>query len=251
MRAILLSAGRGERLKPLTDKVPKVMLPINEKPLLQYWIELLKKNGITEIAINLHWLGYQIKDYFGDGAKFGVKILYSEEENLLGTATPIKKIEELYPGFCSENKFIVIYADNLSDVDINKLLKFHEEHKPLATLTMHKHNEPWTRGIISIAKDGRVLDFVEKPPKEDILSGKYLGDSASCIYILEPEVLRFLKDEKEDLGTNLFPRLLKNNCKLYAFNPDAIVEDIGTRERYEKVKRVVAEFPEKFNFQKS
>ena len=246
MRAILLSAGKGERLRPLTNDLPKVMIPVNGKPLLQYWIEFLKKYGVEEIAINVCYLGEQIIDYFGDGSRFGVKIKYSKEESLLGTSTPIKKIEELYPGFCSEGPFFVIYADNLTNMDLNKVISFHQEHKPIATITLHKHDEAWTRGIVDVDGEGKVLGFIEKPAKEDILSGKYPGESASCVNLFEPEILKFLKDEKEDLGTDLFPRLLRNNCKVCAFNPNAYVQDTGTPERYEKAKRDVAENPGMF-----
>jgi mannose-1-phosphate guanylyltransferase/phosphomannomutase len=248
MRAILLSAGRGERLKPLTDTIPKVMLAIDNKPLLQYWIEKLRECGVTEIAINLHWLGDKIKDYFGNGNNFGVNIKYSEEETLLGTASPIRRIEKIYPGFCSEENFFVIYADNLTDMDLTKVIEFHKNKKsPIATITLHAHEEPWTRGIVNTDMSGKVIEFVEKPPKEEILSGKYRGESASCVMLFEPKILEFLREEKEDLGTDVFPRLLENNCDVYAFNPRAIVEDIGTPERYEKAKKVVAEFPKKFN----
>ncbi|VVB83570.1 UTP--glucose-1-phosphate uridylyltransferase AglF [uncultured archaeon] len=237
MKAILLSAGRGERLIPLTDKIPKVMLPIAGKPLLQYWIELLKRYNIKEIAINLYHLGEQIENYFGDGERFGVSIIYSKEETLLGTATSIKKIEETYPGFCSNEPFLVIYADNLSDMDLGKVISFYKEHPSIATITLHKHDEPWTRGIVNVDDDGRVLNFVEKPKKEDLISGNIKGESASCVYILEPEVLKYLREEKEDLGTDLFPRLLQNSGVMYAFNPNAYVQDIGTFERYEKAQK--------------
>lgn len=237
MRAILLSAGIGERLRPLTYHTQKVMLPINGKPLLQYWIELLKKYHTEEIAINLYHLGEQIEDYFGDGTKFGVNIKYLREDNLLGTATPIKKIEELYPGFFSKEPFFVIYADNLSNMDLDKVISFHKKHNPLATITLHNHYEPWTRGVVNIGDDGRVLGFIEKPNKEDLLSGKIKGDPASCVCIFEPKVLEYLKDKKEDLGTDLFPRLLGNNCSIYAFNPHAYVQDIGTLERYVKAQK--------------
>jgi mannose-1-phosphate guanylyltransferase/phosphomannomutase len=241
MKAILLSAGRGERLRPFTDNTPKVMLSIRGKPLLQYWIELLKKYGIKDIAINLYYLGEQIENYFGNGERFGVNIKYSKEETLMGTATPIKRIEDTFPGFCSEEPFLVIYADNLTNMDLGKIFLFHEKHKPIATVTLHKHDEPWTRGIVNTTEEGRVIGFVEKPDKEDIISGKISGESASCVYLFEPEVLKFLRNEKEDLGTDLFPRLLQNNCKVYAFNPEAYVQDIGTLERYEKVRKDVSE----------
>lgn len=248
MKAILLSAGRGERLKPLTDTIQKNMILLNEKPLLQYWIELLKKYNIEDIAINLYYLGEQIENYFGDGSKFNINIKYSRQETLLGQAAAIKRIEKIYPGFCSDGPFFVIYADNLSDMNLERVSSFHEEHKSLATLTLHKHYEPWTRGIVNTDKDGKVLGFIEKPDKEDILSGKYKGDSASCVYLFEPEILEYIENENENLGTDLFPKLLKRNCRIYAFNPQAYVQDVGTPERYDKTKADVAESPEKFTF---
>jgi len=239
MRAILLSAGLGERLIPLTENTQKNMLPLNGKPLLEYWIELLKKNGIKDIAINLYHLGEQIEAYFGDGKKFGVNIKYSKQEKLLGQAAAIKRIEELYPGFCSEGSFFVVYSDNLSNMDLKKVILFHNEKKPIATVTLHKHDEPWTRGVINTNEENDVIEFIEKPNKGDILSGKYKGESASCVYIFEPEILKYIEGEYENIGKDLFPKLLRNNCKICAFNPSAYVQDIGTIERYEKAKNDV------------
>ncbi|MDD5012040.1 MAG: nucleotidyltransferase family protein [Candidatus Nanoarchaeia archaeon] len=246
MRAILLSGGRGERLKPLTDKIQKVMVPINGKPLLQYWVELLKKYNIKEIGMNLNYLGEQIMDHFGDGKNFGVNVYYLIEETLLGTATPIKRFDKLYPGFCSE-PFFVIYADNLSNMNLEKVISRHKKNSPFVTLTLHNHSEPWTRGIVNVNSKGKVLGFIEKPKKEDIISGKIRGESASCVYLFEPTTLKYFREEKEDLGTDLFPRLLEDKCPLYAFNPKAYVQDIGTLERYEQAKKDVAKFPKKFN----
>lgn len=247
MRAILLSGGRGERLRPLTDRVQKVMIPLNGKPLLQYWVELLKKYDIKDIAMNISYLGEQIIDYFGDGKKLGINISYSEEETLLGTATPIKRIDRIYPHFCSE-PFFVIYADNLSDINLEKVISAHKENSPIATLTLHNHSDPWTKGIVNIDNKGKVLGFVEKPKKEDLISGRIRGEPASCVYLFEPGILEYINDTKEDLGAEVFPRLLKRGCSLYAFNPKAYVQDIGTFEGYEQAKRDVTEFPERFNF---
>jgi mannose-1-phosphate guanylyltransferase/phosphomannomutase len=237
MRAILLSAGRGERLKPLTDSIQKNMLPLNGKPLLHYWVDLLKKYDIKEIAINLYYLGRQIEDYFGDGERFGINIKYSKQETLLGQAAAIKRIEQLYPGFCSEGPFLVIYADNLSDMNLGEVIEFHKKNDPIVTLTLHKHDEPWTRGVVDTDEEGKVLRFIEKPEKQDILSGRHGGDSASCVYIFAPEVLNHIENEEENLGKDLFPKLLQRGYKIYAFNPNAYVQDIGTIERYEKAKK--------------
>jgi len=237
MKAILLSAGRGERLSPLTDTTQKVMLPIGGKPLLEYWVNLLKKYDIKDIAINSWYLGKQIEDYFGNGNKFGVNIKYSREESLLGTATPIKKIEKLYPGFCSVNPFLVIYADNLSNMNLQRVVDFHKTHPSIATLTLHNHENPWTKGIIKTGKYGRVLSFIEKPSKESILSKKVIGEPASCVMLFEPDILNYLTDTKEDWGINVLPRVLKDDQEMYAFNPQAYVQDIGTIESYKKAQK--------------
>lgn len=243
MRAILLSAGLGERLRPITNTIQKNMVPINGKPLLQYWIELLKKNNIKDIAINLYYLGEQIEEYFGDGSKFGVNIKYSKQEILLGQASAIKRISQLYPEFKTE-PFMVIYADNLTNMNLQKVIRFYKKNSPFITITLHEHDEPWTRGIVHIDKFGRVINFIEKPDKEDILSGKYGSNpsSASCVYIFEPGVLDNIEGENENLGKDLFPKLLNKNYKICAFNPQAYVQDIGTIERYEKAKEDVIKY---------
>jgi NDP-sugar pyrophosphorylase family protein len=218
------------------------MLHLAGKPLLQHWIELLKKYGINDIAINLYYLGEQIENYFGNGEKFNVGIKYSRQEKLLGQAAAIKRIEQLYPGFCSE-PFLVIYADNLTDMDIGKVVDFHKRYKPIVTITLHEHDEPWTRGIVQTDETGRVLSFVEKPDKELVLSGKFGENpgSAGCVYVFEPEVLRNIEYDDENLGKELFPKLLNRGYKLCAFNPRAYLLDIGTIERYEKAKKDIEE----------
>jgi NDP-sugar pyrophosphorylase family protein len=240
MNAILLSSGRGERLIPLTNKTQKVMLPIEGKPLIQHWIERLEKQNIKNIGINLGYLGYQIEDYFDDGKRFGTRINYLREEyvsgNLLGTATPIKKIEQLYPGFCSSEPFFVIYADNLSNMDLGKVISFHKEHQSIATITLHHHKDPWTKGIVQTDKNKRIISFIEKPPKESILTKKIIGEPASCVMLFEPEILDYLSNKKEDLGTDIFPKILENGEKMFAFNPNAYVQDIGTIEGYKKAQ---------------
>lgn len=139
MKAMILAAGLGTRLRPLTNTVPKVMLPVGSKPLLEYHLDLLKKYGIREIAINLHYLPDAIKNHLGDGSKFGVNITYLFEPELLGTASAVKEL-----GWFFDETFLVIYGDNLVEVDFSKLIKFHELRGGLATIAVYHHPEPWT-----------------------------------------------------------------------------------------------------------
>jgi NDP-sugar pyrophosphorylase family protein len=231
VKAMILAAGLGTRLRPLTDKVPKVMLPIEGKPLLEYHLGLLKKFGINDVAVNLHYLPDAVRNYFGDGSKFGVRVKYSFEPTLLGTAGAVKKLE----GFFDET-FLVIYGDNLIEVDLSRLLKFHDERRCLATIAVYHHPEPWTQGILKLNDSGRVKSFVEKPEKGSITS-----DFANAgIYILEPKILLLIpKDTFFDFGKDVFPLMLKKGLPIYGCEIGGYIQDIGTPERYARAQEDV------------
>lgn len=231
MKAMILAAGIGTRLRPLTDTTPKVMLPIEGKPLLEYHFDLLKKFGIRDIGVNLHHLPDVIRDYFGDGSRSGVNIRYSFEEELLGTAGAVKKLEDFF-----DEPFLLIYGDNLVEVDFSKLIRSHESLGGLATIAVYHHPEPWTQGILEIDENGRVKSFVEKPPRDQIKS-----DFANAgIYVLEPEVLQLIPPETFfDFGNDVFPLMLKKNLPIYACEIEGYVQDIGTLERYAKAQKDV------------
>lgn len=231
MKAMILAAGMGTRLKPLTDNTPKVMLPIAGKPLLEYHFELLKRFGIRDIGVNLHHLPDVVKDYFGDGSKFGVSIRYSFEEELLGTAGAVKKLEDFF-----DEPFLLIYGDNLVEVDFSKLIDFHQSRSGWATIAVYHHPEPWTQGILEIDADGQVESFVEKPPR-----GQIKSDFANAgIYVLEPEVLKLIpRDEFFDFGNDVFPLMLERGLPIYACEIEGYVQDIGTPERYAKAQEDV------------
>jgi len=136
MKAIILCAGRGERLRPLTDTIPKPMIPINNKPVLEYIINLLKKNGIKDIAINTSHLPEKIREYFGDGKKFGVKITYSFEPEMLGTSGALNNFRHF---FNTNEPFLVFYGDNITNIDLKKMLEFHKQKNAIATLALRKN----------------------------------------------------------------------------------------------------------------
>jgi NDP-sugar pyrophosphorylase family protein len=235
MKAIILCAGLGTRLGDLTRDRPKVMMPVGGKPLLQHHIELLRAQGVTDIGINLHYLPETITDYFGDGKKFGVRIRYSLEKEILGTAGGVKQ----FASFLGGEPFWVFYGDNLFVLKLETVVNFHREKKSLATIVLFEHHEPWTMGVVETDANGRVLRFVEKGPRESCPPKARVNGG---IYLLEPRALDYIpKDKPSDFGRDVFPEMLRRGEPLYAMFPGIYLEDIGTPERYAKVQRDFAE----------
>ena len=227
IKAMILSAGIGERLRPLTNKTPKAMIPIGGKPLLQHQIELLKGHGIRDFVINLHHLPDQIINYFRDGSQFGVSIAYTREPTILGTAGGIKNAERLL-----SDPFLVIYADNLTNMDITSVIKFHRQHHGPVTLTVYDSPSPETMGVVLTDGNDNIIGFLEKhpnPPTSEVSAGICIYDKAILRYI-PPGVFY-------DQGKDLYPDLLRRGVLLKRFNPHAYVQDTGTKERYAKAQK--------------
>lgn len=207
MKAIILSAGRGERLKPLTDSIPKVMVSINNKPVLQHNIEWLKKYGVTDFIVNLHYLPEIIKNYFGSGIKFGVNITYLYEKEILGTSGAIKNAERYL-----KEPFLVVYGDNINTIDLYKFRRFHEEKKGIGTIALHKREFVKNSGVVCFDKDRRITEFVEKPKKDVGCEWVNAG-----LYLLEPEFIRHIPEAPTDFGRDIFPKVLKRGQRLYGY----------------------------------
>jgi len=229
MKAFILAAGLGTRLRSLGLDVPKVMVPIGGKPLLEHHLELFKRQGIREFIVNLHYLPEKITDYFGDGSKFGVTIIYSREPELLGTAGAVKKMEkELLDGL-----FIVFYGDNLVRVDFKSLVEFHQAHNAMVTVALFASPEPWTGGVVETDSNGRVVKFVEKPDRKQVSTNLINAG----IYVVEPQVLQAIPaGQIYDFGKNVFPNLLSEGKPVYAMTPQAYIQDVGTPERLAKAQ---------------
>lgn len=233
MRAIILAGGLGTRLRPLTNDLPKLMLPIGGKPILQYGLELLKKHGIREIAINLFHLPDKITDYFGDGRKFGVKIKYLYEKKLSGTAGPVKKLENFWG-----KQFLVFYGDNLTNVDLTRLINYHRKKGGTATLALYPTNEPWLKGIVELNNRRQIIKFIEKPQKRETKSN--LANAG--IYILEKKIVKYIpKKQFSDFGFDIFPKLLAAGKKIYGWKYDGYILDMGTLETYAQAQIDVLE----------
>lgn len=222
-KAFILAGGRGTRLKPITDEIPKPLIPVQGKPVLEHCIDLLKKYGITEIIISVGYKADNIKEYFGDGRKFGVSIIYVEEQKPLGTAGPLKLAQE----FLKET-FVMCNADELKNVDLVDMYMLHKENNSLGTIALTTVEDPSSYGVAKL-KGNQILDFIEKPSKEEAPSNLI----SAGLYILEPEILKYLPEEIGSLERDIFPKLAKEG-KLFGYHFEGQWFDTGTLERYEK-----------------
>ncbi len=226
---MILAAGEGTRMRPLTDHIPKALLPVKGLPSICYTLTWLGKHGILGVAINLHHLGEKVEEYLGDGSRYGMKVLYSFEEFLLGTAGGVKRVAGFFDG-----TFVVVYGDVVTDFDLSSMVRFHKQRESLATLALLEVPNPWEKGIVGLDTAGRVIDFVEKPPK-----GTEKGDlSNGGIYVLEREILNFVPAEAFcDFAYDVFPQLIRANLPVYGYvlSPRDYLIDIGTPAKYDQV----------------
>ncbi len=220
MEAFILCGGKGTRLRPYTYKLPKPMLPLGGKPILEHMLDHLKSGGITEITLFTGYLKETIRGYFGDGRKFGLKLSYVEEEEERGTAGALLHAER------PTDTFLVTMGDHLSDFNINEMLASHRKSGCIATMAVLDFETQIEYGVVRIAPDGKVKGFDEKPRlKHSINTG---------IYILEPKIFGYMK-EKEDFANNVFPRLLRSGECINTYTMTGYWHDIGNIEDYKKM----------------
>ncbi len=233
MKAMILCAGKGTRLRPMTLDTPKPMIPLVDKPILQYIVEHLRKHDVNDIAVNLSYLPEKIADYFRDGAAHGVRMFYSYEGELkdgvfegtaLGSAGGMMKIQA-ETGFFDDT-FIVMCGDAAVNMDISRLVREHKERNALATIVL-KNVEPHEvskYGIVALDDNGRIQQFQEKPEPSEAIST--LANTG--IYIFEPEIFDHIPTNQEyDLGGDLFPKLCELTDRFYGASDDFEWLDIG------------------------
>jgi len=218
MKAIILAGGLGTRLYPLTRKTAKCMLLIDGKPLLEHIIRYLASYGFKEIIVTLGSKRKQIIDYFGDGSKYNVNLLYSIEGKPLGTAGSFKNAEKYL-----DETILVMQGDTLTNFNLKKIIAFHKERKAIVTIALTPVKDPTGYGIAIIDKQGRIIRFAEKP--QNLFSN--LANSG--IYVVEREVLDYIpKGRIFDFSKDLFPRLLEKKLPVYGIKMDGYWFDIGT-----------------------
>jgi NDP-sugar pyrophosphorylase family protein len=232
VKALILAAGLGTRLGMLTRDQPKPMLHLAGRPLLEHTIALLHAHGVRDVAINLHFYPDIIRAYFGDGSAFGVRLVYSEERLLLGTAGAAKRLQ----AFLNE-PFYVMYGDVLTDIDLSELADWHCSVDADLTMALYRVEDPTRAGIVEVDGDGRVVRFVEKPRPAAVFSD--LANSG--ILIVQPRVLDGLPTGAPlDFGQHVIPRLIRAGRPVYGRLASGYIVDIGSPERYVQAESDVA-----------
>ncbi|BAC89723.1 sugar phosphate nucleotidyltransferase [Gloeobacter violaceus] len=225
MKAFVLAAGKGTRLRPFTDALPKPLMPVINKPVMAHILGLCRKHGFDEIVANLHYRGEKIVERFADGHDHGVCLQYSWEEQLLGTAGGVRR----QAGFLAGGPFLVISGDVMTDLDLGALVRFHKQSGAVATMAVKEVGDPSRFGVVVADPDGRVRSFQEKPAKGTERSR--LANTG--IYVLEPEVFEYIPEAAFfDFGNDLFPLLVCKGAPVYAMGTGAYWSDVGTLSQY-------------------
>jgi len=229
---MILAAGFGTRLLPLTRTVPKPMVAVMHRPLLEHTIHLLRSAGISDIAINVHHLPEQVMDYFGDGKRFGVNLHFSVEKAILGTAGGIKAVQ----GFLQGGPFVVINSDIVVDIDLNSVFDFHRQKGSCLTLVVREDDSPEKYDPIEIQKDGRIVHFVGASSlnvPEDTRRVMFTG-----IQIMEPEIFSRIPVGKF-CGTteHVFPEMIEEGLPVFGYLHKDYWIDLGNRAKYLEVHR--------------
>ena len=238
MKAVILAGGKGTRVRPLTYMLPKPMVPITERPIMSFLLELLKKHDFNEVMMTVGYMANTIEDHYKNGADYGMEIAYSLEGKLekgeivpiaLGSAGGLKKVQD-YAGFFDE-PFLVICGDALIDIDLTKAMAYHKEKNAVATVICKEvpKEEVHKYGVVVTDENNRVLDFQEKPRVEEAKSTMV----NTGIYIFNPEVFDYIPSEgKFDIGSELLPLLVEKGLPFYASAPNFQWIDVGSTKDF-------------------
>lgn len=232
MKAVILSAGEGKRLRPLTDTTPKVMLPVAGKPLLEHLILLCKKHGADEVFLNLYYLSEVIINYFKD-KDLGIKVSWVNMPNLINAAEALLLFKEEL-----QDDFFVLYGDVASKLNLSAVMKFHKEKKALATLVVHPSSHSEDSDLLEIGENNRILRFHKKPHKELDCRKINLGNAGTTIF--SPGIFKFIEkgqDPNDSISHSLITKIILQSDRVFGYVTGDYMKDIGTPERYKKVNK--------------
>ena len=220
MKAVIIAGGLGTRLRPLTNKTPKPMLPIGEKPILEHLVNWTKKGGIKSVVLCVSYLKESIEDYFGDGEKFGVNIEYAISKKQLATAGQLKTAEEFI-----EDDFVCLYGDSIFNFSLKSMIKQHSIKKSFVTMSLSEYKTNLPYGVIETSKNGKVIKWKEKP---EIKANVNMG----C-YIMNPQVFNLIPKNKSYGMDDVIKKIMKKNT-VNSFITKKGFTDIGNKESYKQ-----------------
>lgn len=220
MKAVILCGGLGTRLRPLTYEIPKVMIPVRGKPVLEHLLDLLKKEGVEEVILSVRYLKEKIQAHFGDGNQFGIRVSYLKEDSPLGTGGPLRLLPP------QKESFIVSNGDELKDISIRRMLEEHKRNRALATIALTTVENPTAYGVARL-EENKIIEFLEKPlnPPSNFINAGF--------YILEPEVIDLVPQGFAMLENDVFPKIASQG-RLFGFPFEGQWFDTGNFERWEK-----------------
>jgi len=230
MKAMILAAGLGTRLRPLTNATPKPLLPVAGRPLIVWTLLLLRRAGILEAIINLHHLGHLIEQELGDGSRLGLRLAYSHEPVILGTGGGIKQVESFFGG----EPFLVVNGDTLFELDVAKLLAFHNAHGGLATMVLREDREAERWGAVEIDGHRRVLRITGRGRREDRTAATRMF---AGIHVMHPRLLRTVPAGHASSIIDAYVAELQRGESVLGFDLTGYWSDVGTVERYQQVCR--------------
>lgn len=228
MKAVIMAGGDGKRLRPITCTMPKPLVPLLNRPVIEYSLDLLKKNGFTEVTVTVHYLPKEIEKRIGNGKERGMDITYADPGKRIGTAGSLR-----FALKDADEPVLILSGDGITDIDLTDLVEKHNQSNADATVALKCVNEPSEYGVALLDRNGFINRFIEKPDRNEVFS-----DYANMgIYILEPQALRLIpKDTDFDIAKDLFPLMLKNGMKLFGYKTDAYWCDIGHVSEFRKAQ---------------
>lgn len=232
MKAVVMAGGEGTRLRPLTTHRPKPLAPVLTKPIMEHIVLLLKKHGITEIVVTLHYLADEIEGYFGDGSEWGVQLYYSVEDSPLGTAGSVKQAEQ----YLKDDTFVIVSGDALTDINLTQAIDFHRTSQAQATIILSHVPNPLEFGVVITDDDGHIRRFLEKPSWGEVFS-----DTVNTgMYILEPSVFDYMEPGRSfDWSQDIFPKMLAENRALFGYVMSDYWCDVGNLTQYREAQYTV------------
>ena len=227
MKAMLFAAGLGTRLRPLTDTLPKCLVPVNGRPMIDYPLLLLRHYGIREIVVNVHHHAKRVEEHLGDGSRFGVDIAYSREPVLMDTGGGLLGAKR----FLDQDTFVIMNSDVLIDLRLDEVLRFHRRHQAAVTLVLRKDPRAEAYGAIWTDVEGRIRKLLhhDAPGRRAVSLKQYMFTG---VHVVEPRIFQYMEGpEPFSITRNTYPRMLAGTERLCGFSFDGDWQDMGTPER--------------------